>query len=302
MEQIAGYLFVTFAGEGEGEEQIRFSLSRDGLHFRDLNQGRCVLSSETGEKGVRDPFLLRTGEKGPYYLMATDLRMASGRSWEDAVRRGSRSIVVWESEDLVHWMEARLCQVGTPDAGCVWAPEAVYDPEKDAYMVFWASYVNGKHRIYSSYTKDFREFTPAEIYLEKEYDVIDMTIVRAGDVFYRFYKDECNKTICLDAGNALHGEFHEIPSKLLEQLKGVEGPAVIPLNDQKWCLFVDRFAENAGYLPVMCENLESGEFHIMEEGSFDMGVTPKRHGSILALSREEYEVLDGRREIGIPFR
>lgn len=292
MEKIAGYLFVTFTGESEDGEQIYFALSRDGFHWKDLNGGRCVLRSQIGEQGVRDPFLIRTQDGERYYLIATDLRIASGRSWEDAVRCGSRSIVVWESEDLIHWTDARMCGIGPEGAGCVWAPEAVYSPKEDAYMVFWASYVDGKHRMYASYTKDFRVFTPAKIYMEKEHDVIDMTIVRDGGMFYRFYKNECDKNICLDCGKDLEGEFHKIQSAQLEQLTGVEGPAVIPLNHRGWCLFVDQFAKNAGYLPLVCDDLSSGMFHIMTDGEYDMGETRKRHGSILALSEEEYQRLD----------
>lgn len=59
----ASYLFVHFTGESESGEQIYFSLSRDGLHWEDVNHGEPVLRSEIGEKGVRDPFLIRDEKK-----------------------------------------------------------------------------------------------------------------------------------------------------------------------------------------------------------------------------------------------
>ena len=62
MEQ-KGYLFVYFTGESEQGEQIYFSISRDGLHWMDLNGGRPVLTSRIGEKGVRDPFIIQTTDK-----------------------------------------------------------------------------------------------------------------------------------------------------------------------------------------------------------------------------------------------
>ncbi len=37
----------------EAGEQIYFALSRDGLHWMDLNNGNPVLLSDIGEKGVR---------------------------------------------------------------------------------------------------------------------------------------------------------------------------------------------------------------------------------------------------------
>lgn len=294
MDSIAGYLFVTFTGESEEGEQIYFALSKDGFHWRDLNGGKPVLRSDIGEKGVRDPFLLRSRDGDRYYLIATDLRIASGKGWEAAVEQGSRCVIVWESSDLIHWSEARSCEVGPERAGCVWAPEAVYSPQRDAYMMFWASYMDGKHRMYRAYTTDFRSFTSAELYMERPYDVIDMTMIRHGETFYRFYKNEQDQYICMDCGEDLDGAFQPIPSEQLARLKGVEGPAAFPLKEGKWCLLVDQFATNGGYLPVVCENLSEGSFRLMKKDDYDMGALCKRHGSVLALSEKEYKALAGR--------
>jgi hypothetical protein len=51
-------------------------------------------------------------------------------SWNAAVRTGSRGIFVWESSDLVNWLNERLVVVEDATAGMVWAPEAIWDPEK----------------------------------------------------------------------------------------------------------------------------------------------------------------------------
>ena len=50
---MAGYLFVHFTGEQKDGEQIYFSISRDGLHWEDLNDGQPVLYSHLGMQGVR---------------------------------------------------------------------------------------------------------------------------------------------------------------------------------------------------------------------------------------------------------
>ena len=34
-----------------------------------------------------------------------------------------------------------LVEVSVPEAGCTWAPEAIYDRQQDNYLVFWASMV-----------------------------------------------------------------------------------------------------------------------------------------------------------------
>lgn len=54
-----GYLFVTFTDGREDGEQVYFAISRDGLHYTDLNDGNPVLISDIGEMGARDPFIIR---------------------------------------------------------------------------------------------------------------------------------------------------------------------------------------------------------------------------------------------------
>ena len=288
MNSIEGYLFVTFTGEEEDGEQIYLALSRDGFYWQDLNGGKPVLRSGIGEKGVRDPFLLRSPDGNRYYLMATDLRIGSGRSWEDARSHGSRSIIVWESEDLLRWSGPRSCELGTEASGCVWAPEAVYSPEKKAYMVFWSSFFGGRHQICRAYTRDFRTFEQKGLYLEQPYDVIDMTIIRDGGQYYRFYKNEQEKYLCMDYGSDLEGLFTPIESSGLRNRTGVEGPALFPLKENGWCLLVDQFASGGGYIPLLGESLWEGRFRGMQKGQYDMGTLKKRHGSVLPLDKNEY--------------
>jgi sucrose-6-phosphate hydrolase SacC (GH32 family) len=292
------YLLVHFIGDFEDGEQIYFSVSKDGFHWTDLNGGSPLLRTKIGEKGARDPFILRSHDGNKFYIVATDLKIAAGRGWQAAQFEGSHCLLVWESWDLVNWSEAVLREVAIEGAGCVWAPEAVYDEEKGEYMVFWASMVKeendseGKHRIYCSYTKDFKTFSKAVKYIERPQSVIDTTIVYDKGMYYRFSKDETAKTIQLDAGKKLQGDFKHIKSEVLDNLYGVEGPACYPLwGDKGWCLIVDRFAEGKGYMPILCKDLSTGNFTIADEGTFDMGKTRKRHGSVLVIDEDEYNRL-----------
>ncbi len=301
-----GYLFVHFIGEGPEGEQIYFSLSRDGLHWQDLNGGKPVLYSGIGEKGVRDPFLLRSPwmkEGQPkYYLIATDLRIEAGKGWHAAQFEGSRDIIVWESDNLVDWSAPAAHTVAVPEAGCAWAPEAIYDEEKDAILLFWASMVRRpgdeapKQRIYASYTRDFKSFTEPFIYLESRNHVIDTTMIRAKDGYYRYSKDETEKNIRVDFSNSLRPEsFRQVHSDTLKDLYGVEGPEIFPFNDrEEWCLIVDRFAARKGYLPLVTDDLSTGHFRILEDPQFDMGQTRKRHGGVLNITEEEFRRLEER--------
>jgi len=297
---MAGYLFVHFIGEEKDGEQVYFSLSRDGLHWNDLNDGRPVLYSGTGTCGVRDPFPVRNPLDGKIYLIATDERIEAGKGWEAAQERGSRSLIVWETEDLLHFGKERSCEVGVAGAGCVWAPEAVFDRRENAFLVFFASKTRaagekkGKHRIYATYTKDFASFSETFLYMERENDVIDTTILESGGRYYRISKDETEKRLILETSDSLLGKFEQIHSPVLAGLRGVEGPEGYLLPDGKtWCLIADRFQEGKGYLPMLTEDLASGVFRILSPGEYDMGRTKKRHGGILRITDAEYERLGG---------
>ena len=295
---MAAYLFTHFIGEEKDGEQIYFAVSRDGLHWRDLNGGKPVLYSETGTCGVRDPFLVRHPETGMNYLIATDLRIEAGGGWEKAQYAGSRDLIVWESADLVHWSRERACRLGIPGAGCVWAPEAVYDRERQAFFVFFASMVKlegdteNKQRIYGAYTKDFREFSETFLYFEKENHVIDTTILESGGRYYRISKDETTKRLILERADSLSGEYVRIESAVLADLVGVEGPEGYLLPDGKtWCLIADQFLAGKGYLPMVTENLDTGEFRILSPDEYDMGVVKKRHGGVMRIADDEYDRL-----------
>ena len=181
-----GFLFATFKGEQTPmTEQIYFGLSKDGRNWEALNGGEPVLVSTIGERGVRDPYLMRTHDGRGFILIATDLSIHLSRhDWHRAVTQGSRSIVVWTSRDLVKWSEPRLLEVAPEDAGCAWAPEIVYDEEAGGYLIFWASTTRSdnfeKHRIWATRTKNFREVGEPFVFIEKPTTIIDTTIVHDG--------------------------------------------------------------------------------------------------------------------------
>ena len=83
------YLLVHFTGQSARGEQIYFSVSEDGLHWNDLNNSEPVLVSTIGDKGVRDPSIIRSPDGKKFYLLATDLRIANGKG-EDCAALAKR--------------------------------------------------------------------------------------------------------------------------------------------------------------------------------------------------------------------
>ena len=165
---MSSYLFAHFTSDEEKEiEHIWFSVSCDGLHWTDLGGETPALTSKKGTTGIRDPFVVYDEKLQKYFIIATDLKIGKDGDWWKAQYAGSRSILVWESKDLIHWSEERLIEVGIEGAGCVWAPEAIFCKEENKWFVFWASMVQEfgdaepKQRIYGSCTEDFVSFSPA---------------------------------------------------------------------------------------------------------------------------------------------
>lgn len=222
---MTAYLFTHFTGEQPDGEQVSFALGRDGLHYQDLNGGRPILRSSIGRGGVRDPFPVRHPKTGRVYLLATDECIGSGRTWEQAQYEGCCSLVLWYSDDLVHWEGPFSRTVGVPESGCVWAPEAIWDEEQERFLVYWASMTGGtngteqKHRIYAAWTEDFSAFSEPFCYIERDCDIIDTTILRENGQYYRFSKDERSKHLLLERGDDLVGTFAEIFSPVLQALR-----------------------------------------------------------------------------------
>jgi hypothetical protein len=292
-----GFLFVTFKGEQTPlTEQIYFGASGDGKKWEALNKGEPVLVSTIGEKGVRDPYILRSHDGKKFFIVATDLSINLNKDWTRAVRAGSRSIVVWESEDLVKWSEPRLVKVAPDDAGCTWAPEAVYDEEAGNYLVYWASTTKGddykKHRIWGARTKDFVTFSPPSVYIEKPTTVIDTDIVRdAGSgKYYRFTKDEKNKAVTMEVAGKIGGPWADVEGFSLAKTTGYEGPACFELSPATegkgatWCLLMDYYSRGQGYKAWTTTDLGSGKFEVEEGVAFPFRF---RHGSVLPVSEQE---------------
>ncbi|WP_058306570.1 family 43 glycosylhydrolase [Gracilibacillus massiliensis] len=299
IEDYQAYLMTHFTGEHDIGEQIYFANSEDGFHWEDLNDGDPVLTSDIGEKGVRDPYIIRSPEGDRFYLIATDLRIASGKGWGQASTNGSKSLIIWESSDLVNWSEARMVEVAPSNAGNAWAPEAVYDEETGEYIVFWASTTrneNGEYSeadIYYAKTRDFYSFTEPEIYIDRPGDqhIIDTTIIKDHDMYYRYSADG---QITIEQSQQILGDWSEVGN--LEPLgltnDDVEGPLIFKMNDEdKWNLMVDQYATGQGYLPLLTTDLSSGDFTRVEANDYSLGSNRKRHGSVLPITMEEYQAI-----------
>ena len=300
------YLFVHFRERKTPDgEQVYFGLSRDGFHWEQVNGGDPVLWSFLGEKGVRDCTIIRCERDGKYRIFATDLSLAYNfRSkyhfhWPTVARNGSKCLSMWESEDLVHWSEQRLIQLGNEDFGCLWAPDVFYDPQQEDYVLHWssshASNGFGNMGIYFSRTKDFLDFSPPKLLYQKtDAGIIDSAIYLENGKYFLFLKSDRNpeRIILLKADHA-EGPYTRVEAfdeSMLSIEAGLyEGPTATCLENGKWCLFLDYYGvpgEGQGYVPFLADSLESGRF-VRSDAAFSFPYGYK-HGTVIPITMEEY--------------
>ncbi len=314
-EAYEGYAFAYFTGDSAAGENIYFAASdgNDALRWTELNGGEPVLRSNHGTGGLRDPFIVRSPEGDNFYLLATDLSIGSGMSWDDAQRVGSRHIEVWQSNDLVRWSEQRHVEVSPKTAGNTWAPKALYDESLGAYVVFWASKVydasdfrhtgSSYNKMFFSTTRDFVSFTEPEIWYDPGTSVIDSTVLKVGLNYHRFTKDEGATTGCPDIVHEKSSDLRAVsPSDAWITVascigrnagaEDVEGPtsfAANPgdVNGERYYLFVDEYA-GRGYIPLTTNDIEQGAWEV--PANYDLP-SHARHGTVIPVTAAELAAL-----------
>ena len=191
-----GYLWLHF--EATDYEKIYYGYSADGVTWNKLNDNQPLITSDVANKGIRDPHIIRLQEPdadgNKYVMIGTDLHAegsAGGKSWSQK----SQNVIISRSKDLVTWTKAEAVFAGWDDANRVWAPEAIWDSAKNAYLVYWSSKPDSAQStplgVYKTYTTDFKTFTTPERWIDESSvdnaNIIDTTIVKGDDGdYYRF--------------------------------------------------------------------------------------------------------------------
>lgn len=303
------YLFVHFRERKTPDgEQVYLGVSKDGFHWEKVNDGKPVLWSYLGEKGVRDCTIIRCNADGKYRILATDLSLAYNfknkyhYDWPTVSRNGSKCLSMWESEDLLNWSEQRLLPLGSDDFGCLWAPDMLYDPKHGDYVIHWssshASNGFGNMGIYFCRTKDFKTFSaPKLLYQKKDAGVIDSAIYEENGKYYMFLKsDNDPERIILLCADNVEGPYERIPAfdRSMETIEAglYEGPTAVRLEDGRWCLFLDYYGVpgvGQGYVPFVTDDLAGGHFvRADEQFEFPYGY---KHGTVIPISMEEYDAV-----------
>lgn len=300
------FLFVHFKEKRTPEgEQIYFGVSKDGYNWEAINNGQPVLWAMLGEKGVRDATITRS-DNGKFYIIATDLSLSYcmrekyENSWAKVKRDGSNCLMMWESNDLVHWSQEYALPVRKPGTGCCWAPDIIQDKKTGEYVIHWSSPVSEEDTrmcIWYTRTKDFKEFAKPEILFAKEDSgVIDSCMVEEKGVFYLWVKSDKNPCAVIMLKSAsITGPFERMyafddeMNSLVGGAHAYEAPTASRISDGSYNLMLDFFGVKGagqGYVPFRSIDISTGIFK-RADGDFSYPYGFK-HGTILAISEEEY--------------
>jgi len=288
----AGYLFVYFTGNDKKEEAIHYAISKNGYTFNALNNDEPIISSETisSTGGVRDPHILRGADGKTFYMVVTD--MVSAKGWDS-----NRAMVFLKSTDLINWSSSVINIQkkfpGNENLLRVWAPQTIYDGEKQKYMVYW-SMKHGKDpdKIYYAYANaNFTdlETEPKQLFFSPTNgSCIDGDIIYQNGKYNLFFKTEGNGNGIKKAVSDKLTEGYKLEDKYLQQTtEAVEGAGVFKLNNSdEYILMYDVYMKGK-YQFTRSKDLEN--FKVVDQ-DVSMDFHP-RHGTVLPVTQTEMERL-----------
>ena len=288
------YLLVYFGGNEPENETIRFAVSKDGYNFTPLNDNNPVIEQTLGTGCARDPHITR-GRDGKFYLVATDMKSELG--WTS-----NHSIVTWSSTDLVNWQNETIIDLKDyiPSTNRAWAPQSIWDADKQMYMVYFSSSqwldeeagTSTETCIYYAYTKDFTKFeTQPEVLFSTPggADCIDGDIVRRDGKFYLYYKDQGIDNICYAVSDTLSGGYVAPENNVVNvRYQGVEGSFVYKLiGSDTYMMLMDSYKNNCFYLQ---QTTDLVNFKRVNPSDYDFDFSP-RHGAVIPITDSEYNRL-----------
>jgi hypothetical protein len=294
-------LFFSFF-RGNGEAGTYLAWSEDGVKFAALNNDQPIFPPAPwpGQNLTRDPSILY--RDGKFHAVWTS-------SWK------GRVFACAESPDLVRWSEPVKVQP-FPDSlpaedqpQNIWAPEIHWDPAQENYAILFSSTMeresrdgdgsnnNGKdggndHRIYITRTADGKTFTPAALFFDQGFSVIDAQITPDGGRWVMAIKHEQEIPL---GGKNLRLTFAPLdlskpwspasppvfgPGSPIRPQEMVEGACLVKWNGQ-WHLYTDAFA-NRHYSLATSPDLKTWTDHTDE---LVMPPNNPRHGTIFRAPR-----------------
>ncbi|UGU15704.1 glycoside hydrolase family 43 protein [Sinomicrobium kalidii] len=294
------YLFAHMTHEDYG--RLYYSVSTDGLHWYQLNNGERVFKDYQGH-----PDIVK-GPDGRYFIAGNT---------SDA----SPDINIWVSDDLVSWKKHA---VYTPDLKStpgygealqrIGAPKLFYDKTSGKFIMTWHTphkegtqedperYWASQRTLYVL-SEDLKTFEgPPRKLFSWEFGTIDVIIRKVKDTYYAILKDETyptlywstGKTIRIARSDTLLGPYSLPQDPISPNFR--EAPALIPSPDGNiWYLYYEQYP-GVSYGLSIADHLNGPWYQASGYTFFSdwdkYSLPPKvRHGCMLPISKKEYNIL-----------
>lgn len=300
------YLFAYFRNDAKSTngENIFYAVSKDGYNYESLNGGVPVANASQGTGHSRDPYIMKAqdGAEYKYYMVATDANTTNNYN--------NTGLHTWGSNDLIHWDELANPQFATDKGGgsktitnMCWAPEAIWDPVAEKYMVYFSSNeadsaANESSKIWYSYTSDFKNFDEKQLLFDPGYGVIDADITPYKNGYVMMYKKEASSGTgakkvwyTFKTGKSpsnSDGEYDAANAKIFESVSNTqaEGPQVFPISGtSSYGVLVDYFSDG-GFGFSYTSDFES--YSKISADNCSINHLNPSHGCIIPISDMEY--------------
>lgn len=275
------YLFTSF--HEPATEGLRMLYSEDGYNWQDMDT--ILLKPAIGkDKIMRDPSVVQ-GPDGTFHLVWTT-------EW-----KGGNGFGYASSKDLRHWSEQKYIPIMAhePSVVNVWAPELFYDDVAQQFIIIWASTLpfrfergiedeDNNHRMYYTTTRDFENFSPAKLFFDPGFSVIDAVIVKADTGKYVLVlKDNTRPDRNIKVAFADHatGPYTNVSAPFTERF--TEGPTVTKVDDD-WLIYFDVY-QSKKYSAVRTKDFKDFE---RIDSLVDV---PKghKHGTIFKIDKKQWK-------------
>ena len=300
------YLFCYFVGNEVDEQTIHLAVSTDGYHFKALNGNEAVIDQTKGTGCVRDPYILKGADengKECFYIIATDMNALEG--WTS-----NHCLITWKSYDLVNWIDETVIDMrqfeGFENTNRAWAPQAIWDAEKEMYMVYWANSTteNDTAGHYYAYTKDFKTFEDAPQVLFGRWNETDPETGEVrniqcidGDIvynekdgyYYLYFKEDLTQKIAYVKSENLTGPYNTDYTICSLNYFGVEGSSMYRINGtDKYMMIMDEYGQGTFFAQMTDDFVNFRQF---QRSSMEIDHLKPRHGSVVSITEEEYKTL-----------
>jgi hypothetical protein len=288
LAQKGPYLFAYF--KNNGADGLHLAYSNDGFQWKALRNDSSFLKPEISkDKLMRDPCIIK-GKDGLFHMVWTVSWTAKGIGYAN-------------SKDLTHWSEQKYVPVMEHEAGArnSWAPEITWDSKNDQYMIYWATTITGRfpetqvtadagynHRLYYVTTKDFKNFSDTKLLYDPGFNSIDGTIVKDGNRWVMFLKDEtrepAQKNLKIAFADQLTGPYTKASSPITDKV-WAEGPTTLK-KGKEWIVYYDKYTSHK-YGATSSVDLVNWN-DVSSKISLPEGI---RHGTIFPVKKKELKKL-----------